>query len=508
MKRFSIICAFVLIHVPIYAEIVTEQADTIVLSYLQGHMMQDYALFRFPEKASKLRLELLIDWFLDTPSDSSFVYFIDELPYGSWAHDCQYLFVNENGMTIRHHSYPPKNIGEWNLLSTPSHTIPNHLGSRLLASSMNNISSQDNHSYAVIISGGIEPAYNHWRYWNDCSFMYKTLVNKYNYMDSHIIVLMADGTDPSYDQFVDYSYFISSPLDLDGDGDDDIQYSATKQNITHVFDSLANVITQEDQLFVFTTDHGGLTMDSTTTVMCLWNHEYITPTEFNQELNKTHANIISIVMEQCNSGGFLPELEAKNRIIVTACRSDQSSYAYGATGEDYDKFSFLWTSAMNGEDPYSEKAFADYNGDGVVSFQEAFRYASTREIDVRETPIYFSSKPHLGEYFTLNGPDAATDFHYHNVSLSRDRNIYGYNVSIDAMAQGINVTPKTLFNRYQNKENMENTVQRHWYNLFWEHFQEKQKQCNNAIEQLIILACDIKASATTEKIFFNKNTLF
>lgn len=81
---------------------------------------------------------------------------------------------------------------------------------------------------------------------------------------------------------------------------------------------------------------------------------------------------------------------------------------------------------------------------------------------------------------------------------------HGYNVSMDAMAQGINVTPKTLFNRYQNKENMENTVQRHWYNLFWEHFQEKQKQCNNAIEQLIILACDIKASATTEKIFFDK----
>jgi hypothetical protein len=58
------------------------------------------------------------------------------------------------------------------------------------------------------------------------------LVNVYNYDKSHIYVLIADGTNPAIDRKRLNGTYDSSPLDLDGDGTNDIQYAATKANIT------------------------------------------------------------------------------------------------------------------------------------------------------------------------------------------------------------------------------------------------------------------------------------
>lgn len=80
----------------------------------------------------------------------------------------------------------------------------------------------------------------------------------------------------------------------------------------------------------------------------------------------------------------------------------------------------------------------------------------------------------------------------------------GFDLSVENIAAGINVTPKTIFNRYQNKENMETMVLQYWCNLVWNKFQEKQKQCNNAIEKLLILSSDIKRSAVEDQILFTK----
>lgn len=80
----------------------------------------------------------------------------------------------------------------------------------------------------------------------------------------------------------------------------------------------------------------------------------------------------------------------------------------------------------------------------------------------------------------------------------------GFHHTMEEIASGINVTPKTLFNRYQNKENMEQQVQDYWCNKFWKRFQKKQEFCNNAIEELVLLTFELSQSHDEELHFFNR----
>jgi hypothetical protein len=75
------------------------------------------------------------------------------------------------------------------------------------------------HLYAVIVNGGRNRLTNHERYWNDCAFLYQTLRQTYHVPKRNITVLMSDGGLPYEDMLRDDGRgFISSPEDLDGDG--------------------------------------------------------------------------------------------------------------------------------------------------------------------------------------------------------------------------------------------------------------------------------------------------
>ena len=95
--------------------------------------------------------------------------------------------------------------------------------------------------WAVIINGGICKENNWKRYWNDCSEIYKTLRNTYNFTKSNIFVLMSDGTSSGLDRNLGTDYtgpYDSSPTDLDGDGLVDVTHSATSNIINTVFNYL------------------------------------------------------------------------------------------------------------------------------------------------------------------------------------------------------------------------------------------------------------------------------
>ena len=222
-------------------------------------------------------------------------------------------------------------------------------------------SASSNHQYAVIISGGGNVYYNYERYWNDCSAIYQTLVNVYGYSKQNIYVLMADGTDPTVDRHLNNGTYESSPLDLDGDGLADIQYDATRSSITSVFNILNNTLTEDDDLFIFTTDHGD-TVGGNHVAMCLWNGEILHDYEFATYLNSISANQINVCMGQCYSGGFIDNISTDNIVISTACRYDERSYAR----QDflYDEYVYHWISAVAGETPYGVTVNADTNNDG------------------------------------------------------------------------------------------------------------------------------------------------
>ncbi len=254
--------------------------------------------------------------------------------------------------------------------------------------------------YAVIISGGFDDENNWIRYWNDCSAMYSALVDVYDYLPSHIYVIMSDGTSSGLDRVLSVTYDSwgnpiytrdSSPLDLDGNGTNDIQYSATKSNISTVFNTLSNILDEDDHLFVFTTDHGGHSSGNDV-YLYLWG-ETMTDDEFATELDKVDAGKITVTMEQCNSGGFIDDLSENGRIISTACLAAEESYALANL--TYNEYVYHWISAVAGETPEGTTVDADYTNDGWVSMREAFEYANTH--DTRpEHPQYNSTPSGLG----------------------------------------------------------------------------------------------------------------
>ena len=348
-------------------------------------------------------IQLLGSMIIIPPHDSCWMFFVDEVPLANWGHPCKYVFVNiRSGICdIIDSNSPPYKLSKSAIKTIPRAENSNYDVFRIEKQRTQNII---NHKYAVIISGGGSLDDNHVRYWNECAAIYSILVNKYGYDRNKIYVIMSDGTDSGNDIHIDanlsrmHEIYDSSPLDLDGDGLDDIQYAATKANISSVFNTLSNLITNEDDVFIFTTDHGNVVNNQS--ILTLWYNDVITRDEFALEVNKiNNARAINILMEQCFSGGFIPSLCGDNRVVMTACSSNESSYPMPDCV--YDEFCYHWFCAMNGETPSGVIVNADTNNDGYVSMKEAYDYAVLS--DTRpETPQYCSTGTQ-GDDFSLDG---------------------------------------------------------------------------------------------------------
>ena len=264
------------------------------------------------------------------------------------------------------------------------------------------LSSSTSGLYAVIISGGANMENNYSRYWNDCQYVYQRLTQTLGYDESHIYCLVADGTDPgidmcyAYDPLTNTFYYTSSPLDFDNDGDNDIQYSATKASISAVFNLLQAQSSSIDHLLVFVTDHGS------PSGIYLWGENQImSPAEMDAELDKLSNVKMDIVMGQCYSGAFTALCE-KNRTVSTACSATEPSYPQGRFS--YDFFLRSWTDAFS----LSNAPTVDTNSDDMISLREAFLYAESHDsaaISGDEHPQYASLPLIYGYTHDLLGAD-------------------------------------------------------------------------------------------------------
>lgn len=426
---------FLCVHMMIGAQITSLEAYSKVRGYMATLSISDsvglYMLSPLPINTTSIILankDTLI-----SPSFDSYAFFIDEYPYQNWGHPCRFLFVNiENGaISTDVCLFPPKDITSWEPISVPSISIQNlspHLSipPKRQSHVFNN---KAEHCYALIISGGVDSTLNYVRYWNDCSAMYTILKDVYGYLDENIYVIMSDGRNPATDRCCYDNIYDSSPWDLDDDGIDDVEYPATRESIATVCDELSSKLTQDDFLFVFTTDHGDTTLTGVAT-MCLWGDEIDAPT-FASEIDKIKAGSINIVMEQCFSGGFVSALTKKNRTIATACSSMEESWAMPYEGYVYNEFVYHWMSAVYGYTPdlVHSVSGVDCNHDGLISMKEAFDYAEKSDVQF-ETPQYASIKPHYGEYVTLFGVNETQKTVVNNQNIIVDGVIHGYNVEI------------------------------------------------------------------------------
>lgn len=341
-----------------------------------------------------------VDYYIRSSVDNAkWEVFVDAQPLAGWHHEC-YLLSFPKFKAIAFEEIEP---GIDSLTLRPEGTFERLLVKDRISTlktspifdNSNKVIATDsnNKTYALIISGGINVASNAPRYWNDCSFIYQTLRNKYRIPKKNIYAIMSDGTDPAPDMSSADNRPISQPLDLDFDGDDDIKYAATKSNITSVLNNLVSTLNSDNQLFIYVIDHGAVVPGLGYSI-CLWGHnEYLSAEELANLLKPFSDNNVNlnIVMGQCHSGGFITKFKEKGIkcVLATACKGNESSYANMTL--DYDEFLYHWTSAINGLTSKNSVADADSDDNGFVSMNEAFDYAQKKDIFNRIVPPIVST---------------------------------------------------------------------------------------------------------------------
>lgn len=332
----------------------------------------------------------------------SFDYFVDLEPGKGWEHNCVYysfpVLRREGTNLIPAKRYVTKPDNGKQLMSISTHATNDTINANVPTANLTpDQTNSAGNLYAVILSGGGNAASNYVRYWNDCSFIYKTLRNRFGVPASNISLLISDGDDPADDMRLGNGSTMSSPLDLDGDGTNENVLAATKSNLTNTLNNLASTLTTDDRLFLYVIDHGG--RDNGHSYINLWNYETIYDQELSTLLNNINVSSMNIVLGQCFSGGFISYLQAPNRVISTACGADE--YSYAMSGLNYDEFVHHWTTAVSEHTVYGDRVASDANNNGFVSTSEAFAYANTHDSQP-ETPQFNAYDSTLGTILALN----------------------------------------------------------------------------------------------------------
>lgn len=387
---------------PTYKELSQDEAFGVAQKQFSGRNV-DYYLIR--------------EGYLGSP----WIFFVDADPMAGWEHECYRVYVdNRIGLNTPVSEYipniepmmcPPDDYMTPLYLSSPSTEKPSEDGPKPVhfepRSHPNRIPDVNNRVWCVLISGGCSPNYNNERYWNNCSYIYQTLTKLYKVPRSNIYVIMADGTDPAPDQYITWfdpikqkyeSKLQSSPLDLDGDGRADIQYSATQENIRKVFNELYDKVQTGDHVFVFVTDHGGSDdTENGISYVWLWDKEQLYDYELSSWIDPflEKSAIVNVVMGQCFSGGFIDDFAKPGCVIATSTTKDE--VARGSL--EYTTFLKNWTDAIS--DQRLNSITADYDDDGFIAMDEAFAYAYASEVSKDEHPdiypMYQSTHPYIGE---------------------------------------------------------------------------------------------------------------
>lgn len=343
-------------------------------------------------------------YLLEDNNESQWTIFVDAEPMKGWEHNCYLCRFPKQFLPLTR----PLPVSQTLYKLPPDGTltplvVKNRYGERATEKprvNKANVSAREqevaDRTYAVILSGGANKNANYERYWNDCSFVFQTLVNKYGIPHEHISVIMSDGTDPADDMCAIDGGYKSSPLDLDFDGVPDIRYAATKANVQQVLSGLSGSLKADDHLFFYVIDHGGSNDFDSQSYINLWGNETLQDYELADYLSPmiNDSVTVNVVLGQCFSGGFIGELTEVGCVVAAA--STGSEYSWACLDKPYDEFVYHWTSAINQATPDGTAVNSDADGNGQVSMAEAFAYAEMNDT-ASETPQYISTPVTVGQ---------------------------------------------------------------------------------------------------------------
>lgn len=195
--------------------------------------------------------------------------------------------------------------------------------------------------FAVIIAGTSGDAQHYNWFWGATSGMYGILRDRYGYSDADICFLFED----------------------DHGGDPRVDCTATKTNLETVFDTLVSTMNPVDTLFCYFVGHE----------FASGGHSYydtvgadLKDTELNTMRQGIQSSTQSFVFSPCHSGHFCDELGRLGTITITSCRIDEVNRAGFA-------------EAIRDALGYREDA--DSDGNGQVSFGEAYNYALDKMVE-------------------------------------------------------------------------------------------------------------------------------
>ena len=307
-----------------------------------------------------------------------------------------HIFVDVNNGTIEKCWIKGRVIMSWDESRNEYIETANEVNTKAIESQQDRIASSYDNKWAVIISGGYNMSNNYMRYWNDCQSIYLTLTQSLGYQKDQIYCIVSDGTSSGIDRRIGLSLYDSSPLDFDGDGNNDIQYAATKANISSVFTNLASSVSSGDEVLVFMTDHGG---SGSGGQFYLWEGQTLTGSELRTELSKLGSDImVDVVMGQCYSGTFKNFVNCTFETFSCSCSSGQEAETTGITGYNY--YLHYWTEALT-------TASVDTDNDGKKSIIELSAYAKTKTVAAvsNQTPQYQSTPEVFGFGHDILGND-------------------------------------------------------------------------------------------------------
>ncbi|MHA1908615.1 MAG: C13 family peptidase [Candidatus Thorarchaeota archaeon] len=250
--------------------------------------------------------------------------------------------------------------------------------------------------YAVLYCGGRYPQIAFYRYWNDIRFMYHIL-QLYGFPAENIYVIYNDG--------------------VPEDPHTPVHYPATRDSMNAVFGILSEEMGRADDLFFFTTGHGG--PHGLSQWIPMNSQGELSHSQVAGWLDSLDYRNMIIVMEQCWSGRFIDFLSSTNRVIMTSCLDQQSSYACENEG-NFDEFVYHFMTALVGHHLIytSYEVDADFNSDGKISMREAYIWAAIKD-SRPENPAYndngdgqsyqviqvtMGEGPWLGDSIFLNAP--------------------------------------------------------------------------------------------------------
>ena len=373
-------------------------------------------------------LELMVPTSLYEPLDYHWLVYVDQTLGSTNRHDfpCYRIPCNQSNLDNINIEYlgdvntTIDSINSLNPVFFQSYQYGSNCNLKPSVSVSNIQNDAADNTYAIIVGGGTNKYNNYEEYWNDCSFMYQTLTNRFKIPKSNISLYFGTGSsNPPSVLRADFQNIVTMSKDFDGDGNNDHVLRTDVNSFLMLLDSLATVPDiDKTHLFFFFLGDGGDNYISFWEDDTSYYHGKLTCSDFIDFLSPIHASSFNFFFGQALSDtfkeAFVEAYEDDNNLneipfVVTAANSGMCS------DKPYHEFVYNWLCALNERDihqnsssfppfPVPQYNLYDSNGDCQITMNEAYNYAVNHSSAVSS----YESNPYtfFNEWaFTTLAPD-------------------------------------------------------------------------------------------------------